>query len=141
MVFRWHGIPWVCCYQCCLERTVKYDTWMRMTSVTGVVIFFESGVLKVTWSQLRSNSPLSTITRHIDNSILKDIHNSIFYGHGSTCVLNLSSDFGKRHWNENQWRWMEKDQSRKNSSVHLAEYLNQNRNHVSHFVPLFFSQT
>ena len=92
-------------------------------------------------TQVRSNSPLSTITRHIDNSILKDIHNSIFYGHGSTCVLNLSSDFGKRHWNENQWRWMEKDQSRKNSSVHLAEYLNQNRNHVSHFVPLFFSQT
>ena len=43
-----------------------------MTSVTVMVIFFESGILKVTWSQLCSNSPFSTITRHIDNSILKD---------------------------------------------------------------------
>ena len=37
----------------------------------GYGIFFESGILKVTWSQLSSKS-LSTITRHIDNSILKD---------------------------------------------------------------------
>ena len=37
----------------------------------GYCIFFESGILKVTWSQLSSKS-LSTITRHIDNSILKD---------------------------------------------------------------------
>ena len=43
-----------------------------MTSVTVMVIFFESGILKVTWSQLCSNSPFSTITRLIDNSILKD---------------------------------------------------------------------
>ena len=43
-----------------------------MTSVTVMVIFFESGILKVPLSQLCSNSPLSTITRHIDNSILKD---------------------------------------------------------------------
>ena len=45
---------------------------MRMTSVTMMLIFFKSGILKVTWSQLCSNSPFSTITRHIDNSILKD---------------------------------------------------------------------
>ena len=43
-----------------------------MTSVTVMVIFFESGILKVTWSQLCSNSPFSTITRHTDSSILKN---------------------------------------------------------------------
>ena len=65
----------------------KRHTWMRTTSVTVMVVFFKSGILKVTWSQLCSfssqlcsylitpmitNSPFSTITRHIDNSILKD---------------------------------------------------------------------
>ena len=66
----------------------KRHTWMRTTSVTVMVVFFKSGILKVTWSQLCSfssqlcsylitpmitNSPFSTIPRHIDNSILKDI--------------------------------------------------------------------
>ena len=87
MVWRCHGIPRIYCYYFCLEPTVRRDTWMRMTSVTVMVVFFESGILKVTWSQLCSfssqlcsylitpmitNSPFSTITRHIDNSILKD---------------------------------------------------------------------
>ena len=36
---------------------------MRMTSTTVMVIFFQSGILKVTWSQLR---------RHTDNSIWRD---------------------------------------------------------------------
>ena len=30
------------------NKTVKKDTWRRMTSVTVMVIFFESGILKVT---------------------------------------------------------------------------------------------
>ena len=36
-------------------------------------------------------SPFSTNTRHFNNSILKDTLSSLFYGHRSTCVLNLSS--------------------------------------------------
>ena len=42
-----------------------------MTSVTIMVIFFESGILKVTWSQLCSNSPFNNY-KHIDKSILED---------------------------------------------------------------------
>ena len=36
------------CYYFCLEPTVRKDTWMRTTSVTVMVIFFESVILKVT---------------------------------------------------------------------------------------------
>ena len=50
---------------------------------------------------------------------------SIFYGHGLTCVLNLSPRLmkdGKRHWNENRLRCLEKDELRKSSCVHLEEH-------------------
>ena len=63
------GIPQVYCYYFCLEPTVRKDNLMRTISVTVMVVFFESGILKVTWPQL---CPFLTNTRHIDNSILKD---------------------------------------------------------------------
>ena len=69
MKMIWHS---ACLLLLFLEPMVRKHTCMRTTSVTVMVIFFESGILKVTWSQLCSNSPFSTITRHIDNSILKD---------------------------------------------------------------------
>ena len=43
IVWRCHGIPRVCFYYFCLEPTVRKDG-----------IFFESGISKVTWSQLCS---------------------------------------------------------------------------------------
>ena len=64
MVWRWHGIPRAFCYYLCLEPTVRKDTWMRTTSVTVMVIFFESGILKVTWSQICSKSLLSNYEAH-----------------------------------------------------------------------------
>ena len=51
IVWICHGIPRVNFYYFCLERTVRKDTSMRTTSITVRVIFFESGILKVTWSQ------------------------------------------------------------------------------------------
>ena len=52
MVWRCHGIPRVYFHYFYLELTVGKDTWMRTASVTVMVPFFESGILKVTWSQL-----------------------------------------------------------------------------------------
>ena len=52
MVWRYHRIPRVHRYHFCLETTVRKDVWMRMTSVTVMVILFESSILRVTWSQL-----------------------------------------------------------------------------------------
>ena len=87
MVWRWHGILCVYCYFC-LEPTVRKDTWrMRTTSVTVMVIFFKIGILKVTWSQLCSKSPLNNYKAHWQQIR----YSSIFYGHGSKCMLNLLS--------------------------------------------------
>ena len=71
MVWRCHGTPRVCCYYFCLEPTLRKDGWMRTTSVT--VMAFSSKV--AFWKLLdRSNiqSSFPIITRHIENSILKD---------------------------------------------------------------------
>ena len=54
MVWRCHGIPRVHRYYFCIEQTVRKDTWIRTTSVTVMVILFESSIPKVTWSQLCS---------------------------------------------------------------------------------------
>ena len=87
MVWRWHGILCVYCYFC-LEPTVRKDTWrMRTTSVTVMVIFFKIGILKVTWSQLCLKSPLNNYKVHWQQIR----YSSIFYGHGSKCMLNLLS--------------------------------------------------
>ena len=64
MVWRCHGIPRVYCYYFYLEPTVRKKTWMRTASVTVMVHFFESGILKVTWSQLCSKSPLNKYDAH-----------------------------------------------------------------------------
>ena len=47
--------------------------------------FFESGILKVTWSQLGSKPPLTNYKAHWQQIP----YSSIFYRHGSKCVLNL----------------------------------------------------
>ena len=64
MVRRWRGIPHIYRYYFCLERTVRKETWMRMTFVTVMVIFFESGILKVTWSQLCLKFLLNNYEEH-----------------------------------------------------------------------------
>ena len=62
-------------------------------------------------------------------------YSSLFYGHGLTCVLDLSSRL-KCHWNENQWRCLGKDVCAK---CVLGRILHQNRNHVSLILCFFFS--
>ena len=71
MVWRRHGIPRVRYYYLCLEPTVRKDTWMRTTSVTVMVIFSKVAFWKLL-DHSYVQSPFSTNTRHIDNSIFKD---------------------------------------------------------------------
>ena len=52
----------------CLETTVRENNWLRTTSVTAMVIFFESVILKVL-DHSYVQSSFSTITRHLDNGI------------------------------------------------------------------------
>ena len=68
LTFEWyercHAIPRVYCYYFYLEPTIRKDTWMRTDSVTIMVMFFESGILKVIWSQLCSKSLLKNYEAH-----------------------------------------------------------------------------
>ena len=64
MVSRCHGTPRVYSYYFCLEPTLRKDTWMRRTSVTVMVIFFKSGIRKITWSLLCSNFLLINYEAH-----------------------------------------------------------------------------
>ena len=69
--WRCHGIPRVCCYYFCLEPTVRKDAWMRTTSVTVMAFFSKVAFWKLLdHSYVQSSFPI--ITRHIENSILKD---------------------------------------------------------------------
>ena len=52
----------------CLETTVRENNWLRTTSVTATVIFFESVILKVL-DHSYVQSSFSTITRRLDNGI------------------------------------------------------------------------
>ena len=64
MLWKCHGIPRVYCYYFYLEPTVRKDTWMRTASVTVMVTFFESGILKITWSQPCSEYLLKKYEAH-----------------------------------------------------------------------------
>ena len=71
IVWRCHGIPRACCYYFCLEPTLRKDAWMRTTSVTVMVFFSKVAFWKLLdHSNIQSSFPI--ITRHIENSILKD---------------------------------------------------------------------
>ena len=92
MVWRWHGTPRVC-YYFCLKPTVRKETWMRTISVTVMVISF---------LKCRSKSYLITAMKKYEAhwqqhfqghpTVLRTWYPTVlFYRHGSTCVLNLSS--------------------------------------------------
>ena len=71
IVWRCHGIPRVCCDYFCLEPTLRKDAWMRTTSVTVMAFFSKVAFWKLLdHSYVQSSFPI--ITRHIENSILKD---------------------------------------------------------------------
>ena len=67
-------MPWylhVYCYYFCLEPTVRKDAWMRTTSVT-VMAFFSKVAFWKLLDHSYVQSSFQIITRHIENSILKD---------------------------------------------------------------------
>ena len=91
MVWRCLGIPLVHCYYFCLEPTVERhldENDFRHCYDNS----FESGILKVTWSQLCSKVLLNNYKTHWKHHFEKIPYSWIIYGHGSTTyVLNLSS--------------------------------------------------
>ena len=106
MVWRCHGILRVHCFYFCLKPTVRKDTWMATTFVTVMLYFFRKcHLLDHSYVQ----SFFWTITRHIENSILKDTLQLNNFRHGLTYLLN-------------RWKCLEKDQLNKNPSVHFEDH-------------------
>ena len=123
MIWIWHGVLRVHCHYFCLELTVRKNTWIGITFLTVVVIFFRKLV-----DHSYIQSPFSTITRHIDNSILKR-YPYILRTWINICAksfIKTSVNIVKQKWR----RYLKKDQCRKNSSAHFKEHFAK-INHVS----------
>ena len=70
IVWRCHGILRVYWYYFCLEPTVRKDACMRTTSINA--IFFSKVALCKLLDHSYVESFFSIITRHIENSILRE---------------------------------------------------------------------
>ena len=126
------------CYYFGLEPTVRKDTWMRMTSVTAMIIFFEYGFLKVTWSQLSSNSLLNNYEAHWQQHFERYPTVLYFTDMDQHACKIFHQDFGKHHWNENRWKCLEKDQLRKNPRVLLEVHCTKVKSTCHLFYTLLF---
>ena len=125
-------------YYFCLEPTVTKDTWIRTTSITVMVIFFESGFLKATWSQLHSNSPLNSHKAHWQQYFERYPTILYFMDMDQHAYYIFHQDCGKRDWNENRWKCLEKGKFHKNPSVHLEEHCTKGKSLFHLFYALLF---
>ena len=96
IVWRCHDILRAHYYYFCLEPTVRKDAWMRTPSVTAMAFFSKVTFWKLLdHSYVQSSIPI--ITRHIENSILKDTYPTVEYFPDMdqlTCNI-FYQDFGK----------------------------------------------
>ena len=139
IVWRCHDIPRVHRYYLCLEPTVRKDAWLRRTSVT-VMAFF----LKVTFWKLLDHSYVQSsfpiITRHIENSILKDTLQLNIY---RTWINLRATSFIKTSVNMKQKSMTvpRKRSVAQKSKRALQRTLKLNRPRFTYFILFFFSQT
>ena len=139
IVWRYHDIPRVHCYYFCLKSTVRKYAWMRTTSVAVMTFFSNVAFWKLLdHSYVQSSFPI--ITRHIENSILKD-----------TLQLNIL-----RTWiNLSTTSFIKTSVNMKQKSITMPRKrlvaqkskraprrtLNLSRPRFTYFIGLFFSQT
>ena len=138
IVWRWHGISHACCYFY-LEPTVRKDAWMRTTSVTVMAFFSKVAFWKLLdHSYVQSSFPI--ITRHIENSILKDtLQLNIF----RTWINLRATSFIKTSVNMKQKSMTvpRKRSVAQKSKCALRRTLNLSRPRFTYFIRFFFSQT
>ena len=95
MKMPWYSTSSLLLLHFCLETMVRKETWMRRLLSLFWQIFFASGILKVSWSQLYSNFFLNNYgarwLQHFERWLF---YSWLFYRRGSTCELNLSSRLG-----------------------------------------------
>ena len=72
MKMPWNSVcSFCCCCCCCLEPALGKDIWIRVTSTTVMTIFSKLSLWKLLYHNY-VQSFFSTVTRHIDQRILKD---------------------------------------------------------------------
>ena len=138
MVWRWHDLPRISCYYFCLEPAVRKDTLMRTTSVTVTIIFFESGIEKVTWSQLCSEFLLNKYEAHWQQHFEGTLQFFIL----RTWINIRAKSFIKTSVNVTETR-IDEDVWKKivAQSVHLEEHCTKKKPRFTYFMRSFFSQT
>ena len=138
IVWRCHGIC-VCCYYFCLEPTVRKDAWMRPTSVT-VIAFFSKVAFWKLLDHSYVQSSFQIITRHIENSILKD---TLQLNILRTWIKLRAKSFIKTSVNMKQksMKVPGKRSLAQISKCALRRTLHLNRQRFINFVRFFFFQT
>ena len=139
IVWRCHGIPRVCCYYFCLEPTVRKDAWMRTTSVT-VMAFFSKVAFWKLLDHSYVQSSFQIITRHIENSILKDtLQLNIF-----RTWINVTCNIFHQDLVNMKQKSMTVPRKRsvaQKSKCALRKTLNLSRPLFTYFIRFFFCQT
>ena len=139
IVWRYHGIPRVCCYYFCLEPAVRKDAWMRTTSVIVTAFFSKVAFRKLLdHSSVQSSFPINT--RHIENSILKEYPTVEYFPDMDQLTRNIfHQDFGKHEKKSKIVPW--KRSAAQKPKCALRRTLNLSRPRFTYFIRFFFSQT
>ena len=139
IVWRYHDIPRVHCYYFFFKSTVRKYAWMRTTSVAVMTFFSNVAFWKLLdHSYVQSSFPI--ITRHIENSILKDtLQLNIF----RTWINLRATSFIKNLVNMKQ-KWMTLPRKRsviQKPKCALRRTLNLSRPRFTYSMRFFLSQT
>ena len=140
MVWQCYGIiPHVHWYYFCLEPTVEKGTWMRATSVTVMIICLKVAFWKILHHSYDQSS-FSVITRHIENSILKD---TLQLNILRTWIKLRAKSFIKTSVNIKQksMKVPGKSSVSQKSTCALRRTLNLSRSRFTYFIHFFSSQT
>ena len=134
-----HGIPRNRCYHFCLESTVRKIAWMRTTSVTVVAFFSKLAFWKLL-DHSYVQSSFQIITRHIENSILKDtLQLNIFrtwINLRATSFINTSVNMKQKLITVPRKRSVAQESKRA-----IRRTWNLSRPRFTYFIRFFFSQT
>ena len=131
----WNSVcSFCCCCCCCLEPALGKDIWIRVTSTTVMTIFSKLSLWKLLYHNY-VQSFFSTVTRHIDQRILKD-----------TLQLKILRTWIKIRTNSFIKTWvniMKRKSTKMRRNLSLAKkYEGCTKDHISLVViRFFFSQT
>ena len=139
IVWRYHDIPRVHCYYFFFKSTVRKYAWMRTTSVAVMSFLLKVAFWKLLdHSYVQSSFPI--ITKHIENSILKDTVKlnilQTWINLRATSFIEISVNMKQK-----SMKAPEKRSVAQKSKCALWRTLHLSRPRFTYFIRFFFSQT